>query len=251
MLSEVPAARRHTRSTRQLPRVLVAPGSRHAAGCRELIRRLRGRAGDERGVSLVELLVTMVLMAIVGGSLNSVIVSAVKAEARTNRSFQAQQQGRLALDKLRRELHCASSVAVVNGSGITVAAGVSGNGINAILGGYCPTNGLTSDGSQSVYVTWCTLASTQKPGDYALYRRASLSSQPSCSTSGTQPADYLTTATPFCLPSTTAACGGVLKSVASLSTLHVTLPVNLNGPTSAKETFNLVDDIALRGSARG
>jgi hypothetical protein len=32
--------------------------------------------------------------------------------------------------------------------------------------------------------------------------------------------------------------------------LHVTFPVNLNGPTSTKEGYNLVDDIALRNGSR-
>jgi hypothetical protein len=32
--------------------------------------------------------------------------------------------------------------------------------------------------------------------------------------------------------------------------LHVALPVNLNGPLSTKESYNLVDDIALRNGAR-
>ena len=78
----------------------------------------------------------------------------------------------------------------------------------------------------------------------------SLSSQPACSTSGAKWADYLTASTPFCLPSTTTACGGVLKAVATLPTLYVSLPINLNGPGVVSETFNLVDHIALRNSAR-
>ena len=36
----------------------------------------------------------------------------------------------------------------------------------------------------------------------------------------------------------------------SLPMLHVTFPVNLNGPTSTKASYNLVDDIALRNGAR-
>lgn len=36
----------------------------------------------------------------------------------------------------------------------------------------------------------------------------------------------------------------------SLPTLHVTFPLNLNGPTSTKQSYKLVDDIALRNGAR-
>jgi type II secretory pathway pseudopilin PulG len=238
----------------RLSRLLPRSGSRSGAPgpARDSRgRRLRRRLADERGITIVELLATMAVMTIVGGALTSVIAAATKAEVRTNRTFQAQLQGRLALDKLRRELHCASAATIVNGSGTQLAAGSFGQGVRVTLGGYCPTNGLTTTASQTVYVTWCTLSSTKKAGTYALYRLASLSSQPACASSGMKWADYLTVATPFCLPSTTAACGGVYRAVTSLPTLRVYLPVNLNGPTTTKESFNLVDDIALRNSARG
>jgi len=214
------------------------------------LRRARARAAEERGIAIAEMIVTMAVMIVVGAALTNVVVEASTAEVRINRSFQAQVQGRLGLDKLRRELHCAGSVSVVSANGAAVAAGTSGNGINVILGGYCPTNGLTSDTSLSVKVTWCTSASTLKTGDYALYRLASLTSQPVCSTGGIKWADYLTTATPFCLPDTSHSCGGTFKSTNSLPTLQVNLPLNLNGPSSTSSSFRLVDDIALRNSAR-
>lgn len=201
-------------------------------------------------MTIIELLVTMAITMIIVTALTTVIVEASKAEVRINRSFQAQENGRLALDKLRRELHCAGAISVVNASGNAVAAGTAGHQVRVTLGGYCPSNGLTTVASQVVYVTWCTSASTLKTGNYALYRLASLSSQPACATTGRKWADYLTTATPFCLPSISSACGGVLKTALSLPTLRVTLPVNLNGPTSTTQSFRLVDDIALRNSPR-
>lgn len=199
---------------------------------------------------MIELLVTMAVMLIILSALSTVAVGASRSEVRINRRYQAQAEGRLALDKLRRELHCASAVTVVSSSASPVSDGTSGNGINLTLGGYCPTNGLTSNTSLQVFVTWCTGTSTATTGDFALYRLASLSSQPTCSTSGMKWADYLTTATPFCLPSTTTACGGVFRSATSLPVLHITLPVNVNGPSSTTSSFRLVDDIALRNSVR-
>jgi hypothetical protein len=89
-----------------------------------------------------------------------------------------------------------------------------------------------------------------KHGDYGLYRLTSRTSQPACSTAGARSADYLTTPTPFCLPDTSNACGGVLKDGTSLPTLHVTLPVNLNGPSSSVDGYLLIDDIALRNVVR-
>jgi len=79
----------------------------------------------------------------------------------------------------------------------------------------------------------------------------STASQPTCTSSGqVKWVDYLTTSTPFCLPSTTAACSGVLRPASSLPMLHVAMPVNLNGPTSTIATYDVVDDIALRNGAR-
>jgi hypothetical protein len=42
----------------------------------------------------------------------------------------------------------------------------------------------------------------------------------------------------------------VLKPANSLPLLHVALLVNLNGPASTKQSYNLVDDIALKNGAR-
>ena len=236
---------------RRLARLLPVRTARGAtAAAADGLRRTRAHVAADHGVSIIELLVTMVIMIVVVTALTSVIVEASKAQVRTSRTTQAQDQGRLALDKLRRELHCANSVSVVNASGTAVSAGTSGNQIRITLGGYCPSNGLTTNAATTVYVTWCTSASTKKTGDYALWRRSSTSSQPACAASGLSWADYLTTATPFCQASTTAACGGVLKTALSLPTVRVTLPINLNGPSSASGSFRLFDDIALRNSAR-
>jgi len=118
------------------------------------------------------------------------------------------------------------------------------------LSSVCPTAGGVTK-----YVTWCTSPSTITTGGHvALYRVASTTlPRPTCSSSGkVKWADYLTTLTPFCLPSTTASCGTppVFKPTSSLPMLHVTLPVNLNGLGSTKDSYNLFDDIALRNGTR-
>ena len=88
-------------------------------------------------------------------------------------------------------------------------------------------------------------------GDYALYRVTSTSVRPTCSSSGKiKWADYLQTSTPFCLPSSSTACSGVLKPTASLPMLHISLARGLHGPTSTVDKYNLVDDIALRNGTR-
>ncbi|HEX4323597.1 MAG TPA: prepilin-type N-terminal cleavage/methylation domain-containing protein [Gaiellaceae bacterium] len=217
-----------------------------------LSRRARARLAAEGGFTLPELLVTMAILLIVVASLASVLVSATRSQVDASARFQAQGQARAGLNQLRRELHCASAVTQTSGTALT--AGTAYNAISLTLSSVCPTTGGTS-----LFATWCTSASTLTTGDFALYRVTSTSTPPTCATSGkVKWADYLqpTTlgpppaSTPFCLPSTSAACGGVLKPTTSLPMLHVVLPVNLNGPTSTKDGYNLVDDIALRNGTR-
>ncbi|HZT94084.1 MAG TPA: prepilin-type N-terminal cleavage/methylation domain-containing protein [Gaiellaceae bacterium] len=210
-----------------------------------LSRRARARSAAEGGFTLVELLVVLFILLIVVTSLASVLVSATHTEVDANKRFQAQEQARTGLDLLRRELHCASAVTQTSGS--PLVAGTAYSAITASLPSTCPTN-VTQ--AATFYVTWCTSASTLTTGDFALYRVTSTSTQPTCASPGTvKRADYLTTSTPFCLPSSATACSGVLKPPSSLPLLHVTMPVNVNGPASTVDTYNIVDDIALRNGA--
>jgi prepilin-type N-terminal cleavage/methylation domain-containing protein len=209
--------------------------------------RARAHAAAESGFSLVELLIAMFIMVLVVTSLTTVLVGASHAQLDADTRFQAQLTDRTGLDKIRREIHCASAVTDTNGSGLT--AGAAYSAITVTLSGTCPT----ASGGVTTYSTWCTSASTLTTGDYALYRVTSTAlPRPTCATAGkVKWIDYLTSSTPFCLPDTTHACSGVLKpTTPSLPLLHVTLPVNLNGPSSTKDSYNLVDDIALRNGSR-
>ena len=179
---------------------------------RRLLRRLR----SERGFSLIEMLTVMVIMGIVMGSLTTVFVSASNSEADMNNRFQAQLTSRLALDKLRREVHCASVV-------------------TPTLPSYCKT------GSGSI--TWCSR--NLGTNRYGLYRVVGAT----C-TGGVKWADYLVSS------STASVCSGALcifsytaQSTSSLAKLHIDLPVNVR-PSMTVERYELVDDIALRNSTR-
>ncbi|HZT93521.1 MAG TPA: type II secretion system protein [Gaiellaceae bacterium] len=223
-----------------------------------LSRRARARAAAEDGFTLTELIVVMAILLIVVTTLSSVLVSATHTEVDANKRFQAQEQARTGLAQLTRELHCAgqtSGNSITDTSGNALTPGTAYSAVTMQLSSGCPTSG-----GQAVYVTWCTAASTLTTGDFALYRVTSTAlPRPTCSTAGkVKWMDYLqptagsnpTWSTPFCLPSTTAACGGVLKPATSLPILHVTFPVNVNGPSSTIDTYNVVDDIALRNGAR-
>lgn len=223
-----------------------------------LWRRGRARAADEAGFTLPELLVSMAILLIILTSLTSVLVTASRTQVDANKRFQAQEQARTGLEEFRHEVHCGSSVTQSNGS--PLAAGTSYSAVTLTLGSICPG---ASPSTPTTYATWCTGPSTLNTGDFALYRLTSttyFTGNPCSSTGKVKWMDYLqpttltptAASTPFCLPSTTVACGSppVLKPATSLSMLHVTFPVNLNGPTSTIDSYKLVDDIALRNGGR-
>jgi len=183
------------------------------------------RLRSERGYTLVEMLTVLVIMGVVMGGLTTVFVSATNSEADMNNRFQAQLNARLALDKMRREIHCAS---------VATPTGVSSS-ITITLPSYCKT------GSGSI--TWCTRSVATNR--YALYRVVG-----STCTGGTKWADYLA-------PSAGAAvCSGALcifnytaQSTSSLAKLAVDFPVNVN-PSKTVDMYELKDDLVLRNSSR-
>jgi prepilin-type N-terminal cleavage/methylation domain-containing protein len=186
-----------------------------------LLRALR----EERGYSLIEMLIVLSITSVVMGALTVLFIQASNAEMDTNNRFQAQQTARLALDKMRREVHCAS---------MATPAGQSSS-VTLTLPNYCKTG----NGS----ITWCTRnVSTNR---YALYRVVG-----STCSGGVKWADYL-------VPTSSAPdCSGALciftytaQSTASLAKLHVDFPVNVK-PSKGVELYELADDIVLRNSSR-
>jgi len=186
-----------------------------------LLRALR----EQRGYSLIEMLIVLSITSVVMGALTVLFIQASNAEMDTNNRFQAQQTARLGLDKMRREVHCAS---------MATPSGQSSS-ITLTLPNYCKTG----NGS----ITWCTRnVSTNR---YALYRVVG-----STCSGGVKWADYL-------VPSSSApVCSGALciftytaQSTTSLAKLHVDFPVNIN-PSKSVELYDLADDIVLRNSSR-
>jgi prepilin-type N-terminal cleavage/methylation domain-containing protein len=172
------------------------------------------RLAREDGYTVVELLVVMLILGVVMGSLTTLFVHAANAEVDLNNRFQAQQAARLALDKLRRETHCASQASVASSTSVTLT-----------LASYCPTG----NGS----VTWCTVGSGSR---YGLYRKTGAS----CDATGVKWADYLTTGAVF---------GYTAQSSSSLAKLRVGFPINRK-PSKSVESYELVDEIVLRNSTR-
>jgi prepilin-type N-terminal cleavage/methylation domain-containing protein len=167
------------------------------------------------GYSLVELLIVMVILTIVLLGLTGGFVEGTKTELTLDRRFQAQMNAGLALSKLRQDVHCSSAITP---SG--AAASITLTQPSFCLGG---------GGS----VSWCTVGSGTS---YTLYRQAGST----CSSSGKQYAQYLTTGTVFTYTG---------QSTSSLAKLHVDFPVNVNPSTSAT-AYELTDDIVLKNSTR-
>jgi prepilin-type N-terminal cleavage/methylation domain-containing protein len=182
--------------------------------------RVREMVRDERGFTLVELVVTMAILGIVLGGLTATYASATRAQADLTRRFEAQEHGRLALDKVRRDAHCADSATV--------------NGANTLVTFTLPAGCPTGSGS----VTWCVRAGTYST---ELYRIASAAG--TCS-GGSRWAEYIdTTDTTVKIFELRPLAAGELQKV------RVTFPVDLTAGT-ASGRYSLQDDIALRNTTR-
>jgi prepilin-type N-terminal cleavage/methylation domain-containing protein len=183
------------------------------------LRALR-RRGGERGYSLVEMITVMAIMSGVFAAITTIFVSGSKAQADQDRRFQAQLSTRLALDKIRRDIHCASDVSPTTGYArssvtLTLPTGCGGN------------------------VSWCAVAVTGYTNRYALYRQTGSS----CSSSGIKIADYLTNTSGNVFTSFAHASG-----CSCLASLQVDFKVSVKRSTI--DSYELTDTIFLRNSTR-
>lgn len=193
-------------------------------GVRRLERlrlRLRLLRRDERGVTLIEQLVTLSILGLVVGALVTLFVSGSKAEFDLNLRYQAQQQARLALNVFRQDVHNACQASVSSGS-VTLT---TLDQPQASLGNFQCT--VTSS-------TWCTSGSGSR---YAFYQ---VPGGGSCaSVTKTQRADYLTSGSIF----STVSASGLLPKVA------IDMTVNVD-PTASRLRYVLQDAIVVRNAPR-
>lgn len=185
-----------------------------------LTLRLRALLRAERAFTLIESLASLTILMTVMGGMAALMVSGTNAEVDMNRRFQAQTEARLALDRLRRDVHCSYNVSPA-GTSATITLSLSAS---------CPTSG----GGTSI--TWCTVANGS--GRYGLWRYAG----GACSGTGRKIADYLTTSAAFAYTVPTVGSKQLKK-------LGVTLAVNLT-PTKPERVYSLQDDLVLRNSVR-
>lgn len=173
---------------------------------------MKSRLADERGVSLVELVITMALLAVLLAGLSNILVSGLRASSDTSARTGGQGDIQTAVNRLEYELRCSSGATVPN-------AGVANSSVTLTLPSEC-VNGTGQ-------YTWCIT-------NGALVRYAGAA----CAGTGATFADDVTTATPFTLISTTG----------NLPQLAINLGVNLTNRSS--DAVAVTDTITLRNAAR-
>jgi hypothetical protein len=151
---------------------------------KRILRVVRG----EEGYSMVELLTVTIILTTVLTGLTTAFIQGSNAELHANRRVQAQLQAAAAFDRLRRDIHCASSASI---SGTT----------------------MTLSGCGSGTVSWCAAGSGSR---YALYRLAGST----CNSTGKLYADYLTSSSVFTYTAPVAST--------SLAKVRVDTRVNIN-----------------------
>jgi type II secretory pathway pseudopilin PulG len=170
------------------------------------------RLRDDRGFTIVELLIVCATLGIVLTGLVNVFVSGSRAGADADARFQAQQADRLALDKLEYEARCASGATLVSGGvGVTLT--------------FQPT---CSHVAGTASVTWCVASGV-------LTRFVGTA----CGGSGTPYARSITSPAPFSLPTPVSG---------SLPQLAISLSANSSGRSS--DGFALTDTLTLRNAQR-
>lgn len=189
--------------------------------CRPLLRRALGQAG----YTLMETLVVMTLLVIVIGAIADGFTAASKTETDQTARADDQESARMALERLRRDIHCSSAATL---------------GANA-QGGYTlnltvdPTACLAVTASTADGVQWCTVPIGAN--NYGLYRTVVTACD---AADAVFQVDHVTRAdiwTPW------PACG---DNGSHLQLVAIDLPVNRDYATRPGRTYELTDRIALR-----
>jgi type II secretory pathway pseudopilin PulG len=178
---------------------------------------------EEGGHSLIELVVVIVVLGAVMGGIVTALSAGISAQSNQTRSYQSQQDGKLALDKMRREIHNACTIS--SPGTLTAVSSV--------------TLDFSRDGCQSASrtVTYCTTSAA--PAGYSLSRVVGAS----CTGALQKLASYLTGGNIFTYVPPNSPVGS-----SALPRLHVDM--TLNRKVGTPGGYRLVDDIAFRNGFR-
>ena len=130
---------------------------------------LFARLRQEGGYTLIELLIVFILTAIVLGAVVVSFTIGMHQEVDQSRREGAYATARVALQRIRLDVHCASggydSVGPNAYGGFTLTLTESGDTAGS---GWCPA--VIPEGSGSAGVQWCTIPSPDNPNKFRLYR---------------------------------------------------------------------------------
>jgi type II secretory pathway pseudopilin PulG len=179
----------------------------------------------------METLVVMTLLLIVIGALADGFTSATKTETDQTARADDQEAARQALDRLRKDIHCASAASVTpNSSG--------GQTLNLTVNpGYCVavTTGGQAGVNLSDGVQWCTIPIGTSGTRFGLYRTIVHACD---AADAVFQVDHVTQANVW-----TPACG---PNDSHLQAVAIDLPVNRDAATRPGRTYELTDSISLR-----
>jgi prepilin-type N-terminal cleavage/methylation domain-containing protein len=241
------------------------PMSRTSMQIPSMSRKLRNRLTREHGYTLVELIVVMAIFGLVMAPLATSFANAMVAEASQTRREQAYANARLALQRMRVDVHCASAVTSVAQNafgGFTLTLTESNDQSPT---GWCPA--VIPAGSGSSGVQWCTIPVTGSTTRFQLYRF--LGTNPTDCDGGvdsTFEVDYLSSI-PGAWPSNSVAVGSSGSGTPSdwvgnlwptpvtcqsgyLPTLAIDFNVTVDPDAHPNEHYEIVDSIVLRNAQR-
>jgi prepilin-type N-terminal cleavage/methylation domain-containing protein len=226
------------------------------------VRRLSERLRRSEGYTLLELVIVMIILALVMTPLISSFATATVQEVDQTRREQAYANARLALQRLRADIHCATGFAAVQQNaygGFTLT--LTENDSSKV--GWCP--GVIPSGVTTTGVQWCTIPYTGSTTRFVLYRFLG-SGISACDggTGSTFEVDYLA-ATPGVWPTNANALDttglaapttwvGNLWPTSptctsgSLRTIAIDFNVAIDPVTYPNEHYELRDTIALRNT---
>jgi len=193
----------------------------------------------QAGYTLIETLVVMTLLVIVIGAIADGFTNASKTQTDQTARADDQEAARQALQRMRRDIHCASAAIAKQTDPADPSKGWTLNltvnpgqclAVTAALGGGVAVNGQDSDGVQ-----WCTVPIGGATNHYILYRTV----VKKCDASDAVfQVDHLTKGDVW--------APHVLCAASHLESVSVDMAVNRDIATRPDRTYELTDRIALR-----